>query len=87
MFIYADIDKPQIVGSSLVPLLRMINIHGIDGQAVSNTFMNPYYLQLSRSEIEVISILICNELGEVLPINKGQLTLTLHFRQVKHSTV
>ena len=85
MFIYTDIIQPQIVGSSLVPMLRMVNITGKEGEAVSKTFMNPYYLELSRSELDIISVLICNELGEELPIDKGQVTLTLHFRHSKFS--
>ena len=82
MYIYSDIVQPQIVGSSLVPLLRMINITGKEGVAITNSFQNPYYLQLSRNEIEVISIVICNKLGEELQIDKGAVTLTLHFRRV-----
>jgi len=83
MFIYTDIVETQTVGSSLVPLLRMINIRGSEGYVISNIFQNPYYLPLSRDEIEVISILLCNELGEELPMDKGPVTRTLHFRKIK----
>ena len=82
MFIYSDIIEPQIVGNSLVPLLRTINISGKDGEAITNNFHNPYYLKLSRYEVDVIAIVICNELGEELAMNKEQITLTLHFRRI-----
>ena len=81
MFIYCDIVESQIVGSSMVPLLRMVNITGEEGKAVTQTFSCPFYLPVSRSEFDVISIILCDEFGIEIPIDKGQVTLTLHFRE------
>jgi len=80
MFIYCDIIDPQIVGSSLVPLLRMVNTAGTEGQAMTQTFSTPFYVPLSRSEFDTVSIRLCDEFGEELPIDKGHVTLSLHFR-------
>ena len=82
MFIYCNIIDSQIVGSSLVPLLRMINISENAGQAVTQTFSSPFYHSTSLTEFDTISILLCDEFGEELPIDKGQVTLTLHFKKV-----
>ena len=82
IFIYCDIIDSQIVGSALVPLLRMVNIIGNEGQAITQTFSTPFYHRVSRSEFDTISILLCDEFGEELPIDKGQVTLTLHFRKI-----
>jgi hypothetical protein len=38
MFVYCDIIEPQVVGSSLVPLLRMVNISGHEGEPVTQAF-------------------------------------------------
>lgn len=81
MFIYCDVIEPQIVGSTIVPLLRMVNIIGEEGEAVTQRFSNPIYIPVSLSEFEIISILLCDEFGEELPIDKGQVTLTLHFKE------
>ena len=81
MFVYCDIIEPQIVGSSLVPLLRMVNLSGQEGEAVTQSFVNPSFLPISRREFDVISIILCDEFGEELPIDKGQVTLTLQVRK------
>lgn len=81
MFIYADIVEPQIVGSELVPLLRVVNFGGNENEAITTTFQNPYYLPVSRSNIDIISIILCDEFGDELWLDKGQVTLTLHFRK------
>lgn len=81
IFVYCDIIQPQIVSSSIVPLLRMVNISGDDGKAVTSTF-RPYYLPLSRTEFDVITILLCNEFGEIIHFDEGQSTVTLHFRKL-----
>jgi hypothetical protein len=80
IFIYCDIVEPQVVGDCLAPLLRMVNISGKEGEAVTQTF-RPYYLPLSRLEFDTIDILLCNEFGEEIQFDKGQTTLTLHFRK------
>lgn len=84
MFIYADIVQPQIVGSSLVPLLRMVNLSGVENKAATQTFSHPWYLPISRTEIDIISIILCDEFGEELPIDRGIVSLTVHIRKRKY---
>jgi|GEM_PF-3108127 len=81
LFVYTDIIEPQIVGNTMVPMLRMINLKGKSGDAVTETFENPYYLRLNRCCIENISIVICDEFGEEVPFERGQVTVTLNFRK------
>lgn len=81
MFVYADIIKPQIVGSSTVPLLRMINMRRDMGDVVTEGFPNPYYLPLSRNHIDVIGALLCDEFREEICLDRGQTTLVLHVRE------
>jgi hypothetical protein len=82
IFLYTDIIQPQVVGSSLVPMLRMINIRGDDGEAVTDVFQTPYYMELSRNTIENITIVVCDEFGNEIPFDKGIFTTTLHFRRI-----
>lgn len=81
MFIYSDIVQPQIVGSELVPLLRVVNLSGNESEVITSTFQNPYYLPLARNVFDTISIILCNEFGEELEIDKGMVNITLHFRK------
>jgi hypothetical protein len=83
IFVYSDIVEPQIVGDTLAPLLRMVNIGGIEGQAVTQTF-RPFYVPVSRLEFDTIEILLCNEFGEEIQFEKGQSIVTLHFRKLKN---
>jgi hypothetical protein len=82
IFIYSDIVQPQIVGDSMVPLLRMINITGADGDIITQTF-KPYYLPISKLDFDTIEILLCNEFGEELSFDRGSCIVTLHFKKEK----
>jgi hypothetical protein len=83
IFLYTDIIQPQVVGSSLVPMLRMINIRSDDGEAVTDVLQTPYYMELSRSTIENITIVVCDEFGNEIPFDKGIFTTSLHFRRIR----
>lgn len=83
IFIYCDIITPQIVGDSMCPLLRTVNLSPRSGEVVSETF-RPYYVQLSQLEFDTIEILICNEFGEEIYFDKAQCIVTLHFRRTKN---
>jgi len=81
IFIYSDIVKPQFVGNTLVPLLRIVNISGEEGKAVTETF-RPYYLPINKLEFDTVQIVLCNEFGEEIQFEKGQAIVTLHFKKV-----
>jgi hypothetical protein len=83
LFIYCDIIQEQIVGDSMVPLLRMLNISQKKDQVITETF-RPYYLPLSRLDFDTIEVLLCNEFGEEVTFSRGQATVTLHFRKCKN---
>lgn len=79
MFIYSNLIEPQIVGSSIVPVLRMINITGTEGEAVTQRFSSPIDIPVCLCEFDTISMLLCDEFGEELPIDKGHVTLHVIF--------
>lgn len=80
IFIYCDIIEPQIVGGSMVPLLRMIS-NTNNGFSVVHHFTAPYYYKIAKSEISNITVLLCDEFGEQIKLDKGPLNLTLHFKR------
>jgi len=81
IFVYCDIIERQVVGDSYVPLLRMVNIKGAEGAAVTET-IRPYYLPVCISDFDTISIELCSEYGEKIPFDYGQSTVVLHFRPI-----
>jgi len=82
IFVYSDIVQPQIVGDSLVPLLRIVNITGKKGDVVTQTF-RPYYLPINKLEFDTVEVLLCNEFGEEINFEQGQSIVTLHIRKTK----
>lgn len=82
IFIYSDIIEPQVVGNSLVPLLRMVNIVGEEGQIITQTF-RPFYFPVQRTDFDTVSILLCNEYGEEIQFQGGIAAVIVHFRKRK----
>lgn len=80
VYVYSDIVEPQIVGDSLVPLLRVVNLSGIKNEIVNQTF-RPYYKPVAKFDFDTIEIQLSNEYGEELEFEKGECIITLHFRK------
>jgi len=88
MFIYCDLIKPQYVGDTTVPLLRIVNINNNMlqnfGSGSVSTFTLPHYVPISKKSFETIEIAVKDETGSSLPFMFGTLTVKLHFRQRQH---
>lgn len=81
MYVYNDIVEPQIVGDILAPLLRVITVKGDDGQLIREVFDRPHYVTLSRKNFQTIETVIRTHSGRLVPFERGQLIVKLHFRQ------
>lgn len=81
MYVYSDIVQSQIVGDSLVPLLRIINLEGKKEEVVNQRF-RPYYKTVGKLDFDTITIQLCDEFGEELLFKKGECIITLHFRKI-----
>jgi hypothetical protein len=83
LFIYTNIVRPQYVGDSLVPCLRVLNYDGEFRKQVRKEFIHPQFLDLAISQFDIIHIYILNESGEPIPFEFGNVTCTLRFRPKK----
>ncbi len=82
MYVYTNIIERQIVGDSLVPLLRIIGIDNKNkDEHVTVRFNNLRYLPISLNNIRTIEIDLRNEYGERLPFQSGTVIASLHFRK------
>jgi len=81
LFVYSDVIEAQVVGNSMVPLLRILNVEGRDGETISKTFLNPPYFPVSRKTIDRIEVNIKDDTGEKVPFESGKVIIQLHFRQ------
>ncbi len=82
MYVYTNIIERQIVGDSLVPLLRIIGIDNKNNdEHVTVRFNNLRYLPVSLNNIRTIEIDLRNEYGDRLPFQSGTVIVSLHFRK------
>lgn len=83
LYVYADVVEAQAVGDTRVPLLRIVNIEGKDGEIITKTFQNPFYLPVSRRYIERITCNIKDDTNQLVPFESGKLIVILHFKRSK----
>ena len=81
LYIYSDVIEAQIVGDSMVPLLRILQVEGKDGDIVSRTFQDPPYFPASRKSFDSIEVNIKDDTGERVPFESGKVIVQLHFRE------
>ncbi len=81
LFIYCDLVAANVVGDSLVPLLRILRTRGQDGQTIARTFEKPLYLPLARNRFDTIEIDIRDDAGERVAFERGKVYVVLEFRR------
>ncbi len=82
LYTYCNLIDPQIVGNSLVPLLRAITIEGNHGDSINKIFLSPHYLKLRTKTFDTVEIAIKTDTDEPVRFNFGKVILKLHLRKV-----
>lgn len=82
LFIYSDIAEQQIVGDSLVRLLRIVAVDNSKefGSQIFQTYNAPHYVPVSKNYFDTIEVNIRTNVGEPAPFQQGSLTVKLHLR-------
>ena len=83
LYIYCDIVQPQVVGNTFEPLMRTVGVSSEArfGENVTEIFESPYYLPLSRSSFQEVTVNIRNDIGLAPSFMFGRVTITLHLVQ------
>lgn len=81
LFVYSDIIKPQRVGDSFAPLLRMVPFKGEDLKTTVHELQHLQYLSIAKADFEYIHVYIKTETGEAPPYEAGTFSVTLHFQR------
>ena len=81
IYVYSDVIQAQIVGDSMVPLLRILSVEGKDGDIISKTFQDPPFYPVSRKTIDQIQVNIKDDTGRKVPFESGRVIVQLHFKQ------
>ena len=83
IYVYCNLVEPQIVGNSLVPLLRAVVVEGKHGDYLNKIFLTPYYLELRTKYFDSVEIAIKSDTNKPVPFNFGKVIVKLHLRQIR----
>ena len=64
-------------------MLRIVNIDGDDGQIITKTFDNLFYVPINRKSIDRIQCNIKDDTNQLVPFESGKVIVTLHFKKAK----
>jgi hypothetical protein len=81
LYVYTDIIEPQLVGDSIVPLLRVVDFSKKGPGNTSVIYKSPYYIPLIRHIFDNIEINIRQDDGRAVPFRRGKSVVVLHFRK------
>ena len=81
IYVYCNIVQPQIVGNTMVLLLRTTPVGGNSGDVIAKTFTNIQYVPVQTKSFEDIEILLRTDTGDPVPFECGKVIATLYFRK------
>jgi hypothetical protein len=83
IYVYSNIVQNQLVGDSLVPLLRVVPIRGARGELYrSEEFLHPHYLPTVKETTSELQFHLRRDDGSDISFKTGKVVLTLHFRKI-----
>jgi hypothetical protein len=86
MYVYCDIIESGIIGDTVAPLLRIVNMNPVQrdfGSQAVEIFNPPHYVPVEKVNFETIEILIRDTTGQPIPFMFGIVCVKLHFRPVR----
>ena len=81
LFVYCDIIRPQYVADVLANCLKVVPYKGSYGEICHHSFVQPQFVDISVSSLEVIHISVLSETGSRVSFDYSPVSLTLKFRQ------
>jgi hypothetical protein len=83
LYVYCPLVEPRIVGDAQVPLLRIVPVEGRDGEMITRVFDPIQYCPLLQRRFQTVEIVIRNDMGSIVPFERGRVVVTLHCRKRK----
>ena len=80
LFVYTNLIRGRMVGDSQTPLLRVIPVYGIYGDA-THEFRHVHYTEAAAFNSDVVKVNIRTDTGELAPFVEGKVLFTLHLRK------
>lgn len=88
MYVYCDLADHQLVGDTVAPLLRIVNIDTFNspyGTTLTVHFHDPHYVPVLKSAFDTVEIDLRDDKGRQLPFRFGNSCMKLHFRRATSS--
>jgi len=82
MYVYCDVAAHTVVGDTMAPLLRVLNLNNESYEMIRLSFPDIHYKPVQKRQFDSIEISINTARGLVLPFESGRSVVTLHFRRV-----
>lgn len=94
MYVYCDLVEPQLVGDTVAPLLKIVNIEtlsSVDGSYNYGAnkvvhFTDPHYVPLVKTSFESVEIDLRNSTGDKIPFHFGTTCMKVHFRRTSSAS-
>jgi hypothetical protein len=84
IYIYCSIVDYQMLGNTMVPLLRTVTIppNRNRGEMIHEKFENPLYVKVRLKRVEDIEISFHDDTGKLIAFQAGSALLAIEFRKV-----
>jgi len=85
LYVYTpNLIEPVIIGDTIAPVLRIVNVKGNRDEMVEDVFLGVQYHKLLVKEVNEISVELRTPSGQLVPFNYGSCTLTLQFKKLEY---
>jgi len=81
--LYCDLLEHVLVGDTKVPLLRIFDAKGNNGEMLHHSYDEPRYIPLQKKNVNSIEMDLRDDFGNPISFKNGKLVVTLHFRLAK----
>ncbi|KAK2708424.1 hypothetical protein QYM36_014141 [Artemia franciscana] len=81
IFVYTDIVQRSRIENTSAPTLRILPRKTTNEEVISYSFQPLIYLDISRQNIEIVHFSFRTEKNNIIPINRGLISLTVEFRE------
>jgi hypothetical protein len=83
IYVYCNIVREIAVGDTFAPLLQVVPVQNkVYGSVQHHEFLNPLYMSLAMDEVSVIEIKLCDQRGNVIAFDIGNVIIKLKFRKL-----
>jgi len=81
IYVYSSIVEDQVIGNTMAPLLRIVDIQGKHGDIICKTYDSPHYVPVLLKDIVQIEINLKTDMNEFLLFKFGKVVVKLHVRR------